>query len=553
MTARNRICPLRTRARNTAVRSRPLASLCNPIECPLARGHFDSANDALYEAIATHDVLDADCVEQVAARHHVCPYELQRDMARWADVIICDYHYAFSPSASLLGLANEPDGGQTVLLVDEAHNLVERMRDMYSAELAVAQLEGLERLLRTDGAFCELTQTVRDVIRVFPPWKQALPPTARPGARGRAARPSHRVVHTSDAFADCLTRLADGIDATLERLSPLSDSWKGNDHRAGAHAQGAVEVYLALRDMGLATRAFLGALQRAGTSYVTFLNRAGDTGRTLKVYCVDPSHDLGERLESALAAVFFSGTLTLMDYFRQLLAAQTDDDSVFARSSFDSRHRQVLIGSDITARYSRRGPELYAHCASYLATLLRVRPGNYLAFLPSYAVLEKVAEVLGPHVGSTTKIVRQRPGMSERERESFVAEFREPRSPGTSLVGLCVLGGVFGESIDLPGTALVGVVVLGTGMPRASAEREVIREHFDARGGKGFAYAYTYPGMIKVLQAAGRFIRTEEDRGVVLLLDDRFLEGELQRAFPVEWKNVHTCTLSTLPALLART
>ena len=555
MTARNRICPLRTKEHGTAMRARPLASLCNPIECPLARGHFDSANDALYEAITTHDVLHADCVEQVAARHHVCPYELQRDIARWADVIVCDYHYAFSPSASLLGLANETGGGQTVFLVDEAHNLVERMRDMYSAELAVAELEGLERLLRGATTFDELSRTVRDVIRTFPPWKEALPPTARSGARGRAARPSYQVVRASDAFADSLTRLADGIDTALERLSPLSDNWNGDDHRAGASAQRTVEVYLTLRDMALATRAFLGALQRAGTGYVTFLNRAEGAGRTLKVYCVDPSHDLGERLESALAAVFFSGTLLPMDYHRQLLAAQADDDSVLARSSFDSRHRQVLIGSDITARYSRRGPALYAHCASYLVTLLRAHPGNYLAFLPSYAILEKVAKALEPQVGSKTKVVRQRPSMPERERERerFVAEFREPRSPSTSLVGLCVLGGVFGESIDLPGTALVGVVVLGTGMPRASGEREVIREHFDARGGKGFAYAYTYPGMIKVLQAAGRLIRTEEDRGVVLLLDDRFLEGELQRAFPMEWKNVQTCTLATLPALLART
>jgi Rad3-related DNA helicase len=156
--------------------------------------------------------------------------------------------------------------------------------------------------------------------------------------------------------------------------------------------------------------------------------------------------------------------------------------------------------------------------------------------------------------GSTT-IARQRPGMREDERERFVTGFREPRNTArgtnTSLIGLCVLGGIFGESIDLPGEALVGVVVVGTGMPGICDEREVIRDHFDAKEGRGFAYAYTFPGMIKVLQAAGRLIRTEKDRGVVLLLDDRFLEDELQKAFPNEWKDVRTCTLKTLPGLLA--
>jgi Rad3-related DNA helicase len=287
---------------------------------------------------------------------------------------------------------------------------------------------------------------------------------------------------------------------------------------------------------------------------------------------VDPSHDLGERLELAKAAVFFSGTLLPMDYHRKLLAAQDDDPSVYAHSSFDHRRQRVFIGTDVTARFSKRGPKLYVSIAAYLMCLVRAHPGNYLAFLPSYAMLNEVATVLDSLAGGSAEIMRQRPGMREDERERFVARFREPRDArtseptapsatreprdtacgaNTSLIGLCVLGGIFGESIDLPGEALVGVVVVGTGMPGISDEREVIRDYFDAKEGKGFAYAYTFPGMIKVLQAAGRLIRTDQDRGVVLLLDDRFLEDELQKAFPNEWKDVRTCTLKTLPGLLA--
>ena len=183
---------------------------------------------------------------------------------------------------------------------------------------------------------------------------------------------------------------------------------------------------------------------------------------------------------------------------------------------------------------------------------VHTHPGNYLVFLPSYAMMDEVLEALGPLVDGRTSVVRQRPGMREDDRERFVARFREPHVAGTSLVGLCVLGGIFGESIDLPGEALVGVVVVGTGMPRSSAERGVIRDHFDAKGGRGFAYAYTYPGLNKVLQAAGRLIRSERDHGVVLLLDDRFLDDELREAFPQEWRGVRTCTLKTLPGLLAQ-
>ena len=178
--------------------------------------------------------------------------------------------------------------------------------------------------------------------------------------------------------------------------------------------------------------------------------------------------------------------------------------------------------------------------------LVHARPGNYLAFLPSYVMMEEVARALEPQADGRTTIVRQHPGMREAERERFVATFRQARAAGASLVGLCVLGGIFGESIDLPGKTLVGVVVVGTGMPTASAEREVIRDYFDTKGERGFAYAYTYPGLIKVLQAAGRLIRTEEDRGVVLLLDDRFLQKELREEFPKEWENVRVCTLRDL-------
>ena len=557
VTARDKICPLRDQARSAGMRARPLASLCNPIECPLARGHFDAVNDALFEAISTCDVLDAEHIRKVAAAHHVCPYELQRDVSRWADVIVCDYHYAFSPSASLMGLADEPGAGDTAFLVDEAHNLVERMREMYSAELTASALKGLERLLRTSGgpkdeATAHLMKTLHAAISAFPTWKQTLPAGAGTTSQGRSRRPLYQAVRMSEEFTGSLTALSESMDPVLEQFFPgVGDEWQQEGY-AGAPSGKAIEAFLTLRDVSFTLHAFLGALQRFESGYVTFLSRDAQGGRRLKIFCANPAHDLRERLEQARAAVFFSGTLLPLDYHRKLLAAQPDDASLCVSSSFDHRHQQILIGSDVTTRFSQRGPELYARIAAYLSTLARTRPGNYLAFLPSYALLEEVAKALRPLTDSTTTVVQQRPGMREDERERFVASFRAARPAGTSLIGLCVLGGIFGESIDLPGETLVGVVVVGTGMPRATEEREVIRDYFDVKEGKGFAYAYTYPGLNKVFQATGRLIRTEEDHGVVLLLDDRFLEDELQEAFPQEWKNVQTCTLATLPSLLAR-
>ena len=536
VTARDKICPIRSRTHGSQVRARPLASLCNPIECPLARGHYDSANEALYEAITTCDVLDSEHIEEVAARYRICPYELQRDATRWSDIVICDYHYAFAPTASLLGLADEP-GEDAVLLVDEAHNLVERMREMYSAELAVSDFKGLERLLRTQDAFDQLAAIVRSIISLFPAWDRVLPTGQQSPKAGRRGKPAYQVVRTSDDFVNGLTAFADGIDEALEQLSEASDGK-------------LVETFLALRDMSFKVRAFLGALQRSETGYVTFLGRTDNGGRRLKVFCVSPSHDLGERLEQSKAAVFFSGTLLPMGYHRKLLAAQADDASLYVRSSFDHRRQQVLIASDVSARFSQRGPKLNLRIAAYLVALIQARPGNYLVFLPSYAMMEEVGAALDPLLDCKAKMVRQHPGMREGERERFVASFREPHAAGVSLVGLCVLGGIFGESIDLPGETLVGVVVVGTGMPRATSEREVIRDYFDAKEGRGFAYAYTYPGLNKVLQAAGRLIRTEEDHGIVLLLDDRFLEPELREAFPKEWKNVQACTLEDMPRLV---
>ncbi|MBR3315361.1 MAG: hypothetical protein IKG18_14635 [Atopobiaceae bacterium] len=257
MTARDKICPLRSGAQGSDVRARPLASLCNPIECPLSRGHYDSVNDALFEAISSSRVLDADHIEQLASAHHVCPYELQRDAARWADVIVCDYHYAFAPATSLFGLPDDPDDGDVVFLVDEAHNLVDRMREMYSAELTLASLRELDRLVGRTASFGPLSKTLRTAIAAFPTWERALPASAQTGSHGNRYQPTYRVVSLSTAFTESPAQLSEDIESALAQFVPSTD---GNGQPSGQPTGHAIELFLAMRDTNQALRAFLGAL-----------------------------------------------------------------------------------------------------------------------------------------------------------------------------------------------------------------------------------------------------------------------------------------------------
>ena len=587
LTAHDKICPLRQGRRAATMRSSGHVTPCNPVECPYARGHFDRIGEATYELLSASEggaVLDREVVLATAEKRHVCPYELQLELADWADAIVCDYNYVFSPSAALRCLGDDPE--EAILLVDEAHNLVDRARDLYSAELsgrafarAASALER-ESWASNPQAARELAAALKRVARWFGYGRRQLPVGAQQSRR--ELPPSGRTAAARDAQPACkVVRDFGKLPPMLEDVLPLMERYLSE----ASVAEQVRDPYVLTNELHLQVLGFCSALERAGEkreNYMLYQERIGGSGpdhtiadTRAKVFCADPSTDVGERLGAVRASVLFSATLIPMDYYRTLLAARDDDPTYRATSSFDPLRQRVLIGGDVSMRYSRRDQTQYQRVSAYVRLLLEAHPGNYLVFVPSYAVLEAVRMELAATsaLPAGTRVLAQRGAMSERDREEFLSAFRaghesacpelpsaaarasasrELAVPPTSLVGLCVLGGFFAESIDLRGDALVGVVVVGTGLPGMSTDRELVRKRFDEDEKDGFAYAYTYPGMAKVLQAAGRLIRSEDDAGVVLLLDDRFTSASYRLLFPREWGAPREVTQDTVAEELAR-
>ena len=280
-------------------------------------------------------------------------------------------------------------------------------------------------------------------------------------------------------------------------------------------------------------RNFLNITEGLDENYRIYCDSMENGSFYIRLLCVDPSFQLQQRIHLARTCVFFSATLLPVNYYKRLLCREDDPYAVYAKSIFDENNRLVVIGKDVSSRYKRRGAKEYDRFAEYVRAVCTAKRGNYMIFGPSYRFLKEVYDrVIEMNLSATTLLLQQA-AMDEWEREDFLKAFDEKRDD--SLLGFCVMGGVFSEGIDLTGSRLIGAVILGCGLPMVTNERNLISDFFDAGDGEGFAYAYLYPGMNKVLQAAGRVIRTTEDVGVIALLDERFLYSEYQRIFPREW------------------
>ena len=261
----------------------------------------------------------------------------------------------------------------------------------------------------------------------------------------------------------------------------------------------------------------------------------------LKLYCVDPSANLQACLNKGNATIFFSATLLPIQYYKSLLSTKEDNYAVYAETAFLEEQRLLLIGKDVSSKYTRRNQAEFVKIAEYIAKTVRAKCGNYMVFFPSYKMMEQVYEAFLERFSEEIDTLIQESGMKEEERESFLAEFTKERKK--SMAAFCVMGGIFGEGIDLKREQLIGAMIVGTGLPQISNEREILMNYYENAVGAGFDYAYRYPGMNKVLQAAGRVIRTIEDVGVIVLLDDRFLQREYRGLFPREWENYEVCTV----------
>ena len=300
-------------------------------------------------------------------------------------------------------------------------------------------------------------------------------------------------------------------------------------------------------DFYFQVRMFVNIYERVDENYLIYSELDGKGHFWIRLFCVNPSACLQEFLEKGNSAVFFSATLLPIHYYKNLLSTSKEDYAVYARSPFDVRRRLLLVGNDVSSKYTSRGEEMYRRYARYLLCMVRAKAGNYMAFFPSYRFMEEVYEAFEILLaeqriaGELEEIdyILQSQHMSEEAREIFLENFEEERE--RSLIGFCVMGGIFSEGIDLSRDRLIGAAIVGTGLPQVCRERELLKDYFQKQGVRGFDYAYLYPGMNKVLQSAGRVIRTDRDCGVILLLDERFRDYRYQEIFPREWKDYGTC------------
>jgi DNA excision repair protein ERCC-2 len=470
---------------------------CHPEECDFAKGHYDRL-PAARRAMFAEDAWTRAAVTATAQKFQVCPFEFALDLSRWADVMVCDYNYAFDPRAYLRHFFLDKNGDY-VFLVDEAHNLADRSREMFSAELR-------------KQPFLDLRRAVKGVLPVV----------------------FRHLGRINRWMLEARKRNADAGAPTAERCAPEELSPLLRDFMSAAEKWLEANLESAFRELLLEryfeAGGFLRVAEQFDESYATCYEVLAQDLR-VKLFCIDPSRQIGDALNRCRSAVFFSATLTPLDYFQTMLASESVA-ALSLPSPFPAENLAVFVADRLSTFYRHRD-QTKSEVAHLLRRLVETRSGNYLLFFPSYQYMRMVLETFRS-TGPDIDIVVQEPGMSERQRESFLARF-ETHNPRT-LVGFAVMGGVFGEGIDLVGTRLSGAAVVGVGLPAVGLERELIRNYFAERLEQGFEYAYIYPGINRVLQAAGRVIRSETDRGVLLLIDQRYGSDPYRSLLPKGWR-----------------
>ena len=571
---------------------------CNPESCPYAKGHYDRVNDAMFDLLTSQESFSREQIEDYAERYQVCPFELCLDMSLYADAVICDYNYLFDPHVYLKRFFGDGAGGSYLFLIDEAHNLLERGREMYSASLWKEQFLELQKEIKQtvasemekgkkksdiDGQLTlDVTHSLTDMSdkpKVLP---EALyeengdisPIGRRRGGRSVLVRQGYAdklVYHLErcnkellamkrECDGSCLVEDIDPFVQALMRFHSTLDDYLSEQEEEQLPAR---ELLL---DFFFDVSHFLEIYELLDENYVKYTQLGDDGTFLLKLFCVNPRENLKNCMLRGRSTILFSATLLPIQYYKKLLGGDPEDYEVYARSVFKPERKALFIANDVTSKYTRRSEQEYDNIARYIEEIVKNRHGNYMVFCPSYAFLRIIYDKYMEHyAGEDRECIIQSEYMNEAEREDFLARFRgyseldlqaeiamEIEEEDRILIGFCVLGGIFGEGIDLKNDSLIGAIIVGTGLPQVCFEREILKDYFDRTGESGFDYSYRYPGLNKVLQAAGRVIRTVEDVGIVALLDERFLQFSYQKLFPREWAAFETVTVDTISKRVER-
>ena len=510
---------------------------CNPQNCPYAKGHFDRVNDAVFELLQASDLFTREEILAQARKHRVCPFELSLDVATWCDNILCDYNYVFDPNVYLKRFFQDSSKEKYLFLVDEAHNLVDRSREMYSATLYKEDILAVKKIMKPHNQ--AIARTLDKCNKAMLDFKRECE--------------NYSVCESVGVLTFYLMRLVSQMEEFFEKPREFPDK------------KTVLDFYFELRN-------FVNIYDLVDENYVIYDEMQEDGRFMIKLFCVDPSKNLQKCIDKSVSTIFFSATLLPINYYKRLLSTKEDNYAIYAQSTFDETQRLLAFGRDVSTKYTRRGPAEYEKIARYIRAAIRSKKGNYMVFFPSYKMMQDVYDVFvrveresdtrnGVAVSDeqniaeesleeSLTIIMQHSNMNEAEREEFLQAFEQ--EDGGTLVAFCVMGGIFGEGIDLKNDRLIGAVIVGTGLPQISNEREILKQYYDKQGLAGFDYAFRYPGINKVLQAAGRVIRTQEDRGIIVLLDERFLQSDYNALYPREWKNRIVGNVETVDAEICK-
>lgn len=472
---------------------------CNPQNCTYAKGHFDRVNDAIMDALKNEDNITREIVESYAEKHKVCPFELSLDLSIFADCVICDYNYVFDPRASLKRFFGE-EGGDYTFLIDEAHNLVDRAREMFSAEINKEPFLQYKKYFKDTNPY--LSKSFGNLNSFM--------------LKAKKLCGEEKYFVRKEIVEDIYSPIA----KTIKELEP----WLLQNKEDEKYKE-LLEIYFNL--LG-----FIRIWELYDERFMTYGEKNSEDVR-LKLFCLDPSYLLGETLKKGRSAVFFSATLTPLEYFRNLLGGREEDYMMRIASPFEQEQLLLLIADHISTRYKDRQGS-YLSVVHSIEEAIKGRKGNYFVFFPSYDYMNEVYKMFVER-NPNTDVMLQSSSMEEAEREEFLKKFQVENEE--TMVAFAVLGGIFSEGIDLIGDKLIGAIIVGVGLPQICLERDIIRDYFKEKNNLGYEYAYMYPGMTKILQAAGRVIRTEEDKGMILLIDDRFTTRKYLNIFPREWNH----------------
>lgn len=478
---------------------------CDPRHCAVTRQYYDKINVALLELLENHRIYTKELIDQVSAKYGLCSYELSLELSEWCELVVCDYNYLFDLQAYLRRYFETAPSARFVFLIDEAHNLPDRAREMYSCTLEK------DAFCQIAGAFPQkegYTSACQEVLNKFDELYQlAMAEKQEIG---------------EDVYGFYInTRLPDDILAPFESFCEECRALFRSDLENDLVNQLYLDSKKLLKVCEIYDERF--------TMYIEAINDAVK----LRVMCLDPAFMLNNLMKNGISTVLFSATLTPLEYFTDVLGCEKSN-TLSLKSPFDPENQCLICINNVSTRYEDR-----KNSASSIASIIRAmiagKSGNYIVYFPSYSYLTEVMEIFTKKYPKIAVTAQSR-SMSEKAKSDFLSSFDDKKEE--TLVGFCVLGGSFSEGIDLRGERLIGAMIVGVGLPTISTELNIIKEHFDKTRENGYAYAYTYPGMNKVMQAAGRVIRSDDERGVVLLVDDRFASPEYQMIMPEYWAHM---------------